>query len=60
MKTASDLIRAAIKADLAKCTEPQQALFSRMYPDGPHDDQLERTYDQIQRTLAKNAKAATA
>ena len=56
MKFASNLIRAAIEIDLAQCTEPQRALFARMYPDGPSDDQLERAYDQIQRTLIKTAK----
>ena len=54
MKNPLDDIRlSAIEALLSECTETQQALFRRMYPDGPLPDQMDVAYDRIQRTLAK-------
>ena len=48
-----DIRLSAIEALLSECTEAQQALFRRMYPDGPLPDQMDVAYNQIQRTLAK-------
>lgn len=59
MSFASDLLANAIYEKLSECTEEQQALFARMYPDGPSDDQLKRALDQVERTLTKNRKAVS-
>ncbi len=54
--TPLDTIRLeAIEDALRGCTEAQQDLFRRMYPNGPAPDQMDRAYGQIQRTLAKNS-----
>ena len=55
MKTPLDTLRmSAIEEALSYCTEAQQSLFRRMYPDGPDPEQMDHAYDQIQRTTAKN------
>ena len=48
-----DIRLSAIEDALSECTDAQQALFRRMYPDGPLPDQMDLAYDQVQRTLAK-------
>ena len=57
MTTAAEIgnaaIREAVESGLAECTEPQQALFHRIYPN-LSDSELSEAYDLIQRTLRKN------
>lgn len=38
---------------LSQCTEAQQNLFRRMYPDGVPDDRLDWALSQVERTLNK-------
>lgn len=49
-----------VNEQLALCTPQQQAFFHRLYPSGPRREQIANAYDQIERTLLKNAKAEQA
>lgn len=46
--------RSDMQTLLEKCTPEQQAIFKRMYPKGPTEEQLDRALIQIERTLEKN------
>lgn len=39
---------------LAQCTERQQVLFHKIFPDGPSPDQLEDAIKLVERTLDRN------
>ena len=65
-KRLSEFAKACIKEDLAKCTEPQQNMFKRIYGaldmemdyivDTIPDDELNLVMNLIERTLRKNEK----
>ena len=46
----------ALQENLLECTPAQQELFKRMYPKGPSEEQWMTAYEQVDRTLAKNAE----
>lgn len=56
MINSTEFLREEIKDRLEECTEDQQKLFNRMYPDGPSDEQVPTAYDQVRRTIDKNKK----
>jgi len=41
---------------LSQCTEAQQNLFSRMYPNGVPDSRVDQALSQIERTLNKELR----
>lgn len=45
--------RKVLAEKLSQCTEPQQALFKKMYPNGPTAKQLSWAITQCQNTLNK-------
>jgi hypothetical protein len=52
------ILRYRIAERLQLCTEKQQEFFRRLYPVLPRSaKRLENALDQIERTIAKNAKA---
>ena len=50
--------RETLAALLDQCTEKQRELFARMYPTGPHKDQLAWAITQCNNTLVKCADPA--
>jgi hypothetical protein len=44
-----------LKDLLSKCTEPQQAFFLRLYPDGVPKDRMAWAIQQCENTIKKNA-----
>jgi hypothetical protein len=54
MKDAFSSARGKMNELLAECTESQKELFSRMYPKGVSDNQLDWAIRQIENTLKRN------
>ena len=53
MKDINKQARTRMENLLKRCTEPQQKIFSRMYPDGVPDEKVDWALSQIERTLNK-------
>lgn len=48
--------RAYIAERLQLLTQAQREFFHRLYPKGPREEQILNAADQIDRTIAKNAR----
>lgn len=53
-----ELQRALIAEKLAQCTQQQQALFHRLYPEGIPTSLLENAFNLCDRTVKKNQAKA--
>ena len=53
------MVMAKISELLDQCTEGQREFYGRLYPRGPTYDQMGTAYDQVRRTVIKNAAKST-